>query len=334
MANKFITPLPPVIGVTASAVATLDIPVGPRYHVIWLDVSGKTRSSAVPTLSDVLGDIKVKVNGRVQRIHSATEINAIQSNFGQDYSVNYATAAAPNALLGFVQSAGTLATYAAPTTALTANTTAYRFRVPIFLAEPWRKQYVATDAMAWPTTWPGGKGLIGTFQIEITCGANVADNGITAYAEMDYQQGVVDANGNPVLQVSKWNRLDIPVGTVTAADQYITSLPRQDIYQQISIFTADTSKYVSSIKVKVENNVIRDVTKGQLDISNLARGMNPNALLANRFDLIFDYDDLPSSALPMIYGGKQVQDFQVIPNMTTDAGTTMRVAYQTFGPLA
>lgn len=328
MSNKFVIPLPPVVGAAASATATLDLPVGPRYHVIWLKLA--TAAGITPTLAAALGDIKLKVNGRVQRIFSATQLNALQTLFGPAFSATYAVDGAPTAQLGYVQADGKPSTWAAPLTPVTTSD-GYVFRLPIFLCEPWRKQYSAEDLYAWPTAW-NGRGAVATFQLELSCGASMSTGGITAYAEVDYVNGASDTNGSPIMQISKWNRFEFVHASGTN-DLYIITLPRQGIYQQVSLFTADTAKYVNSVKVKVENNLIRDINKPELDASLWARGMNPHTLAVTRADIVFDYDDAPTNALPMVYGGKLVQDFQIIPNITADAAGTVTALVNTFGPL-
>jgi hypothetical protein len=173
--------------------------------------------------------------------------------------------------------------------------------------------------------------------MEITTGAYAT--AATAKVEIDYQPGAVDANGNPILLVSKTSVLSKTfAASQTSIEDYSTTLPRNEIYQQISFFAADSHITFESLKIKLENNLIRDCTKGLLDSSNIARGLNPSSALAagaTQMHCVFDYDDQPNSALPMVYGGKQVQDFQVIPKLSVgDANTGLDIVYQTFGPIA
>lgn len=336
MSNKFIIPGPPVVGAAASTTCTADLIIGPRYHVIWLEFLTGTITSG--SLSLLAGLIRLKVNGRVQRQVTATELNAINTLNGSAYRGLIYSGASGSGVgytsYGYVGHDGVFYTAAGSSTLTSA---AYYVRIPIFLAEPWRKQYAATDLMAWPTQWANGKGLIGTFQLEVALGSGAQTNGLKVINEVDYQTGAIDANGNPVLQVSRWNQYNFTL-TASATDQeyYITTLPRADIYQQLSFFSSNAAGFLTGLKVKVENNLIRDVTRGLMDISNLAREMNPaNSADLTQAHVVFDFDDMPNSALPMVYAGRQVQDFQVIPRFTCDStARTVELVYQTFGPLA
>jgi hypothetical protein len=274
MANKFIIPAPPIVGVAASANATLDLPVGPRYHVAWLEVVETAPNSAV-ILADSIGKLKVKLNGRTQREYTATQLNALNTLMGPEYAATVALNSAPNVPVGAYDPSGAAILYAHGNAALNPGnaTTAYITRLPIFFAEPWRKQYAAGDMMAWPTSWPAGKGLVGTFQLEITLGAYAT--AAAAKVEIDYQPGAVDANGNPILLISKTSVLTTTLAVASSVEQYFTTLPRNEIYQQISFFAASSNITFSELKIKLENNLIRDCTKGTLDASNIARGMNP-----------------------------------------------------------
>jgi hypothetical protein len=309
VANKIIQPLAPVVGVVPGQTATLDIPIGPRYHVIWLSGTVK-RATVAPALTDIMGLLTVKINGKPVRTHTADELNQLNTLMGASF-----TARANN-----TPSAGAATTW----------------NVPIFLAEPWRKSYSATESMAWPTSWPGGKKLA-TLQIEIAVpaipGTNAtSEHAISAYAETDNVLGQVDSKGEPVFLLSKWNRLGVPYAG--AGDLFITTLPRREIYQQISLFT-QSGDPASAIKVKVEDRTIRETSKTLNDDTLVAREMNSAGISANRFDLVFDYDDLPSSALPMQYGDAYVQDFQVIPTLSAANASNKIVTciYQTYGPL-
>ena len=313
MANKFKIPLAPVVGVVAGQTATLEIPIGPRYHVIWLEGT-VTKATNAPVVYDAFGLITVKINGKPVRTHTAAEINAM------------------NTLMG--------ASFAATCTPSTTTASPITFRLPLFFCEPWRKQYAETDAMAWPTSFAGGK-QVGSFQIEIevppatpvtgeTAGARTAPS-IQAFCEIDNRIGAVDANGNPILNISKWNRLTVPyTGT---DDCYITTLPRREIYQQISI--SQGTDAITSVVVKVDGAIIHDATKARNDVTITAREMNPNGTVSTRYDLVFDYDDDPKSALLMQYGTASVQDFQVIPKMATANASAkiLTLLLNTYGPV-
>ncbi len=309
MANKFIIPLPPVVGVVPGQTATLDIPIGPRYHVLWLQGTVK-RTGVAPALTDIFGDLRVKINGKPVRTHTAAQINAINTLMGADFAYTVSGGSGG----GGAPQAGDTCT----------------FLLPLFLAEPWRKQYAETALMAWPTSWPGGSKLA-TFQLEMDTpnNANTSLHAITAFCESDNVLGMVDSKGNPVFTLSKWNRLAVPY--TGGGDVYIVTLPKREIYQQISLFTnTDT---ITHLKVKVDGTIITDADKSVNDVTLVAREMNLAALSTTRFDRVFDYDDDPKSALLMQFGGASVQDFQVIPTLSGGLGNPLiiTVLYQTYG---
>jgi hypothetical protein len=324
MADKVFAPLPPVIGAAANQTATLDIPVGPRYHVLWFEViSTSGVNIASSKLSAFLGNIAVKINGRVQRSATATQLNAVQTLMGPEFSAWISDNSNPNVIVGRVHANGTA--YNLQGAALT-GTGQWRIRFPIFFAEPWRKQYAAGDAMAIPTSW-NGPGLVGSFQVDIGCGASLSS--CTAFAEWDFQKGLSDDKGNPVLLLSKIVTEAIPI-TAGTADITITTLPKTDVYQQISVF-APSGDTVNSIKVRANNLVIREATRGQLNAVHWGRSMSETTSEdPARLDVVFDYDDLPSSGLDMT----GITDFQVIPNVTSASGGTLVILRQQYGPLA
>ena len=317
--DKVIQPCQPVVGAAFGQTATLDLAIGPRYHAIWLEVivdaaSGVTLATTQTYLDKLISLIALKINGKVQRAHSAFELDSIQKSYGDDFAANaynYAGSA-------INWSSGA---YQGPQSgAITV------FYIPIFLAEPWRKSYAATESMAWYTAWQDGSTLR-SFQMEITVpaiDAAVFDAGITinAYAETDTALGPLDANKKPVALITKWNRLGIPyTGT---GDLYIVTLPKQDVYLQISAFQATDP--ISAAKVKVDSRIVRDITKARNDQTLIGRGMNESAMGEFRFDIVFDYSDLPTDGLVMQAGTQQVQDFQVVLTMATASATSKIVS--------
>ena len=63
MANKFIIPLTPVVGVVPGQTATLDVPIGPRYHVIWLEAAVK-KTSGSPALTTLSQSARARMPAR------------------------------------------------------------------------------------------------------------------------------------------------------------------------------------------------------------------------------------------------------------------------------
>jgi len=134
--------------VAASKTALITLPVGPRYHQLILlhGYSGGTNTVAAAA-ANIL-DIRVKVNGRIQRQVSGTQLRDMNLLNGAAYDCT----GLPNTSPGV--------------------------SFPIFLAEPWRKDARDQDAMAWPTDgWD-------TFQVEVDLGA-AATPTLEAWAVVD-----------------------------------------------------------------------------------------------------------------------------------------------------
>ena len=192
--------------VSASAYAggtvTIDVPVGPTYHTIWLTGSAGTAKK----LTDLTGDIRNKINGKVQRIHTADELNLLNQAHGAQYA------------------------------AKNAGTAAALFVLPIFLAEPWRKNLAAREGLAW------GTGDVSTFQIEVDIKASTFTSpvALSAKAEID------DGPDRPLGVITKVFSTNIPVAS---GWNDFTQFPKRDNYAQISIADANLAEF----EVKVNN---------------------------------------------------------------------------------
>jgi len=300
MSVKRILPLPALAGVVAGQVATCDIPKGPRYHMVTFRIA----SSAKLLFNEIVDEIKVKINGKAQRTFTAAQLDALNREQGTDgdYAVQVWNDDSPSVLDPDATTTNVIETY-----------------LTIFFAEPWRKQVAAADGLAW------GTGNVGTFQIEFKIKAGVADPVIDGFAEVDTSIVTVQGGANvqaPLGVISKWYSTQIPInGTL----QTIQSFPKNDAYQQISFFDEDITKVI----VQVESFTIREYTKPQNDASLRRRGMVP---VPERFDIVFDHDDILNSALPMVANGRQVSDFQIKLELSDGTARNIPCIFQTIGP--
>jgi hypothetical protein len=307
MATKRLRPTPPVVGVVPGERATLELQIGPRYHKVVLEGTVKGPAGAPPAITDIFGLIRVLIDGKVQREHTVSELNALNALHGSEFAFESENLTTPGAALG--------------------NADKGRFRVCIYFAEPFRKSYAADQMMAWPTAWPGNRTL-GNFQLTIdiptTAGTSLHD--IKAYVSTDDNLGVLDSAGNPLMNISKCRR---STHIYTAAgDLYITDLPRRDLYQELNFFT-QAGDPVSKVNIKLNDNEILDVAKtvNDYDLKNL--GLNAAGISANRFDVVFDRDDLPDSALP-VAGARMFQVILTLSNAAA-ANKVITLISQTFG---
>jgi hypothetical protein len=287
--------LPSINGFTANAActATVDIPIGPTYHVIWITGNAGTGKK----VTDLITEIRIKLNGKTQRMFSADQLNKLNILNGSRY-----------ACIG-------------------GGTNAAAFNLPLFFAEPWRDNPLERERFAW-----GTNGL-STFQIEIDCAATAANATLGAKAEVANSSTLDnhdDNNAQPGLgPIVKYGRLIIPVSATGWMD--FNGFPKRDFYQQITFITTALDEF----EIKVGSEIIRQDTKVGNEARLTSRGLVPiptaTATPANlaadiptrgMIDVVFDYDDPLNSALAMNpANGQRVQDFNVRLNVT--AGTSV-----------
>ena len=306
--TKILKKMPPVEGVSPGEKATLDLPIGPRYFKFEVDATVKPDAGSVATVDDILGLIKISVNGKTQREFTALELNALNYLNGAEFKLKTFNITNPGNPL--------------------ANGDTAKFRLCILLGEPFRKSYAASEVMAWPTRWSNGATL-GTFQIEFSI-PDVTDytlHDIKVFATIDSGVGSVDAQGNPIFNISKWYRETVIY--TAAGDRYLVTLPKRDLYQQMSFFTPSGDP-ISHIKIKRDGEEILDVDKDVIDTDLERFGLNPLAVSTDRLDVVFDRDDLPDSALPM----NGVREFEVILTISNAAASNKSITLvrQTYGP--
>jgi hypothetical protein len=317
MVSKIIEPALPVNGVTPGQTATLDIPIGPRYHIIWLIATVK-RPTTAPKLADVLSGIRVKINGNIQRSFLATELDALNTLMDPTCQARYRV------------DVGSTGTYGALGLGAISAGDTVQWQVPIFLAEPWRKSYAAQEVMSWPTVGQGWS--LKSFQVEVdvtavtTSGGVTANHAVTAFLEKDFVQGGAQMN------ICKWYRNN--QAYAGSGESVNNTLKLRGVVQQISLFNStaggDTDA-ITNLKLKVNGLTYRDVTKQSNDATLIVRQMNPSGISSSRFDAVLDYDDVPSNGLPL----NGSEDFQVIPNVQPGTNATTKginIISQVYGP--
>lgn len=291
---------------------TLDVPIGPRWHVIWL----KAIAGTGKVMTDLIGEIRVKLNNKVQRVMTADELNKLNLLMGTEYvAINNQSA--------------TLA-----------------FELPIFFGEPWRKSIAAQQGTAWST----GGGSVSSFQIEIDIKAYASTAGVTTItAKGEYEESFylpsgkeIAASDVPIGFITKWYNTQIPSpGGGTAFGDFM-GLPKNEPIQQISF--VDYTNFVA-YEIRLNNAIFREDTK----LGNEARlkrwGMLPNptstatpfnlaadvGLTRGMVDIVFDGDDLLTSLLPVVLNGRAINSLNVRLMTSTAAGTNIKCLYQTVG---
>ena len=288
MAVKRQIPLPTLSGVAAGFTATADIPIGPRYHQIWLRIADGARHA----FDSIVGEIRIKVNGKTQRVHTAAELNALNKLMGPQYSETH-VAGTPDGV-------------------------AYTL-LPIFFGEPWRKRIEVGAGLAWAT------GAWSTFQLELDILAGASSPSVSGWAEVD--SSVVTGAGNTAQGTPSDRELVKVFKTnlaVNGTSQDVVTLPRRDRYTQISLIDPN----ISGVRVQVEGITVRELSKEQIDAMLIARDMVP---VAGRTDLVFDDDDSLDSSLPMVIGNSVVNDFQLRLLLSSGTARNIGCIYQLLG---
>lgn len=292
---KRIVNLPTISGWNGTAGAafsahtvTVDLPTGPTYHNIMATIN----PGAAKVMTDIFGDMRLKVNGKTQRTFSADELNKLNILNG----VQYAS-----------KGAGTAAT---------------EFTLSIWFAEDWRKNPRSVEGSAW------GTGDVSTFQLEVDIKAyGGAAAGLTAPVFQSTVDDSVVTVGNAIVPrplgiITKWFQYQYPILAVSSYHDFM-GLPRRefDMYQSIHLIDANIDEF----EVKVDNSTYRQTTKTRNEQHLFQRGMfpaptataTPGTVAADlptrgMLDIVFDEDDRLDSALPMQYpNGRLVKDFNL-----------------------
>jgi len=271
------------VGATQNVVVTCPLNKGDRVHVIWLEV-GDNAGTTLGTLAAplLLSSMRLIVNDKVQREATIQELNELNkrnnSPGGQEYTVK--------------------------TSGVAANA-AYRTRIPIFLAERWRKGFVVdkrtglTVPESYLTAWNLAGEDFESAKIELEIVPGIAAPSITGFYEYDQAVG-------PLGDIVKWKRQNLGVNSSPAEiAEELSRISGQ--YQSIHLFPTSDNKYVTSVNMTRNNGYIRkDITRFQNDAMLIAAGMNPtaldttsNATIQNTglFNIEFDYDDPMYNAL-------------------------------------
>ena len=140
-----------VANVAASKTTLIDLPCGPRYHAIFLEHGYSSGTNTAVAAATNISEIRIKINGRVQRTMSGTQLRDMNLLNGTAYDCQ----GVPN----------------------TAPGTSF----PIFFAEPWRKSPADQDALAWPSAG------FSSFQIEVDLGAAASPTVVASAAVDDMQ---------------------------------------------------------------------------------------------------------------------------------------------------
>lgn len=275
--RKVILPAPNTVA--ASATSIIPCPVGPNYRYraihIKMGVLGTAgaavAATALPTGSGTTagygGDIRVKINGKVQRLHTASQLAKLNAINGSAYAV---------------------ATFGASGS----NTPGKRYGqvLSIWFAEPWRKSLGQMDALAFPSS------MVRTLEVEVDFGAlpsNCASFNLSAWAEVDSEAPGELHKDSPV--ISKVFRQNLTGGTAAGSALDIVTLDRRDLYTTIvadlgnsaqpgtsanGITASTAGDFAAKLKITANAVDIHDAPKDVAALAHAGNGLNPN-----QFDL-------------------------------------------------
>jgi hypothetical protein len=246
----------PVSGQTASC----NLPLGQKLHTIHLQLSdfGGT------LLAALVGEIRLLVNGKVQRRMLASELDDINASNGTIYAAQTSGTAGPGA--------GTPAT-----------ASDYVIRLPIFLAEPWRKTNMEAATLGWNLAGP----TVTSASIEVDFLSGITSPAISGWYEWSPPDGGLGA-------ITKWIRQTFGA---SGTQQDFNTLTRADFYHAIHLFPP-TGAYVDKVRLTADGVVIQDTLDAkQNQVMLIHHGMNPDTSGTPRFDLVLDADDPINSAL-------------------------------------
>ncbi len=285
--RKIILPSPNTVA--ASSTSLITHPVGRNFRIraIHLKIgvlSGGTAvaATALPTgaatTAGYVNDIRLKINGKVQRLHSCSELARLNGLNGSGYLPSTWGSRTLDKKWGQV--------------------------LTIWFAEPWRKSIGQSDALAFPS-W-----MVNSVEVEVDFGA-MPTNGsafvLSAWSEVDGEPASDVHKDGPV--ISKVFRQNLNGGTAAGSAVDVTSLDRRDLYTTIVADLGNTARpgtaangitvaaigdYSAKLKLTANANDVHDVPKDVAALIHAGLGLN-----ASQFDLecVLDSSDDMRSGL-------------------------------------
>lgn len=274
---------------TGSCTVIVELPIGPRYHHLIVQGSYGSGTNTIAGVATWFNDIRVKLNGRTQRQMTGTQLRAL----------NMLNGAAYDAVSG-----------EAPNTAPGAS-------IPIFFAEPWRKDARDQDALAWPTQWKGGN--FQSFQVEIDLGSATSAAALQVWAVVD------DFVPEQSPQICKWLRQNF---AASGSSFDITTFDRRDFLNQISLWapTISSSGVLDILTLRLDGQILHELSMTANNALLTQYGMTP---ATGRYDIVLDHDDLLGSAVNL--NGSRDIALTVTCNTGTMSSTAIAIV-QRIGP--
>lgn len=243
-----------VSNVAASKTALIDVPVGPRYHTIILQHGYASGTNTVAAAMTNISEVRAIVNDRVQRVFSGTQLRDLNILNGTGFDCQGVPNTSPGVSL------------------------------PIFFAEPWRKDSNSQDALAWSTA--GFK----SFRLEVDLGAASTPTLVASAVVDDFVPNVA-----PLYTTIR--RQQVAAAGV-AFD--ITTIDKSGLLQQVSLYPdSGGSNAATIVTARRDGQIVHELSFSANATLLINNGMTPSASgrTANLYDLVFDHDDLLNSSL-------------------------------------
>lgn len=273
--RKITLPTPNTVAASSTSLISLPLGTNYRYRAVHLEIGCLAGTNALaagtlPAGSSTLAyvnDIRVKANGRVQRLHTARELVRLNRLCGSSYA---------ESIWGN-----------------RAGDDYYGQTLTIWFAEPWRKSLAQQEALALPS-W-----MLNSLEIEVDFAAaptNAASSApllLNAWAEVD--SNPADDIHKTGVVMAKVFRHNITGGTAAGSAVDVTWLDRRDLYTTIVADTGNTSapgtaangvvvaanaRNSAKLKITANGTEIADVPKHVAAGIHANQGLNPG-----QFDL-------------------------------------------------
>ncbi len=273
--TPLVVPLPTFQGVSSNAntvvQATTRIPSGIMLRKIILIAAVAAGNKL---FTEIVGDIRLNINSKTQRLASADEINQLNSRHGADFQLT---------------DAGTIGG---------ANLQQF---LSLHLREPWRTDPASNNGRiyAWNLTDVPGVEI----QVDIKTGlTSPTITGFYEYEAPDTTRGLG--------AICKWFRKDVGP-TVTPLDLPDTfELNQANRLHAIHLFPTANGQYVTKASLKFGSTLFLDQVDYLTQQANLiAQGITPDGAAAPRYDIELDQSDSVIDTLPL--GGQVSQNLKL-----------------------
>ena len=286
-----------VSNVALGKTALIDLPCGPRYHAVFLEHGNGHATNTVATAAANITEIRVKINGRVQRTISGTQLRDMNILNGAAYDGNGVPNTAPGVCL------------------------------PIFFAEPWRKSPADQDALAWPSAG------FSSFQIEVDLGSTASPTLVASAAVDDMQVGKLTGIVKWLRQSFASSGTSFDISTIDRRDwlQQI-SLYSAGYSPGLTVPGTPVAAGVLASKVTLRKDglILHELTASSNLGLNSNYGMLPSQTVRGPgiYDLVLDHDDLLGSAVQM----DSARDIVLTVESGSAMSGTLTAIVQRFGP--